>query len=174
MMHQANRMLTRTLLTLLVTGACAGCGADSEPNQSHWEVTRTSLSPLMGLDANPTGIAVDSESGQRYILDKTMGIFEILPNGEFVSLWTPDAELPALTDLCAVGGGRFVAAADGDGYIIGTTEVLVDTTVYDILDSAGTAPEDYTEGLDAGETLNPQSLYEDQLTRRLARGDGRW
>ena len=52
--------------------------------------------------------------------------------------------------------------------------MLVDTTVYDILDSAGTAPEDYTEGLDEGETLNPQSLYEDQLARRLARGDGRW
>ena len=62
----------------------------------------------------------------------------------------------------------------GDGYIIGTTDVIVETTVYDILDSAGTAPEDYTEGLDAGETLNPQSLYDDQLARRLARGEGRW
>jgi hypothetical protein len=72
------------------------------------------------------------------------------------------------------GSGRLDSYQYGDGYIIGTTEVLVDTTVYDILDSAGTAPEDYTEGLDAGETLNPQSLYEDQLTRRLARGDGRW
>ena len=72
------------------------------------------------------------------------------------------------------GSGRLDSYQFGDGYIIGTTDVLVDTTVYDILDSAGTAPEDYTEGLDAGETLNPQSLYEDQLARRLARGDGRW
>ena len=72
------------------------------------------------------------------------------------------------------GSGRLDSYQFGDGYIVGTTDVRVDTTVYDILDSAGTAPEDYTEGLDEGETLNPQSLYEDQLARRLARGDGRW
>jgi hypothetical protein len=31
----------------------------------------------------------------------------------------------------------------------------------------GTAPADREEGLDEGETLEPASLYEDQLARRL-------
>ncbi len=72
------------------------------------------------------------------------------------------------------GSGKLSSYQFGYGYIIGTTDVKVDTTVIDILDSAGTAPEDYTEGLDEGMALNPQSLYEDQLTRRLDRGEGLW
>ncbi|MDG1478142.1 MAG: glycosyl hydrolase family 28-related protein [Myxococcota bacterium] len=72
------------------------------------------------------------------------------------------------------GSGSLSSYQYGNGYIIGTTDVAVDTTVYDVLDSAGTAPEDYSEGLDEGETLNPQSLYEDQLAKRLARGEGLW
>lgn len=73
-----------------------------------------------------------------------------------------------------LGSGNLDSYQYGDGYVIGTTDVAVDTTVYDVLDSAGTAPEDYTEGIDVGETLNPQSLYEDQLAKRLARGEGLW
>lgn len=34
---------------------------------------------------------------------------------------------------------------------------------------AGTEPEDCTERLGEGATLDPPSLYEDQLARRLAR-----
>lgn len=34
---------------------------------------------------------------------------------------------------------------------------------------AGTLPEDWTEGLDAGESLVPRSLYEDMRRRRLGR-----
>ena len=72
------------------------------------------------------------------------------------------------------GSGKLSSYQFGQGYIIGTTHVRVDTTVLGILDSAGTAPEDYTEGLGDGVTLNPQSLYEDQLIRRLDRGEGLW
>ena len=72
------------------------------------------------------------------------------------------------------GSGWIYSYQFGHGYIVGTVGVLVDTTVWDILDSAGTAPEDYTEGIDEGATLNPQSLYEDQLSRRLDRGEGLW
>jgi hypothetical protein len=72
------------------------------------------------------------------------------------------------------GSGKLSSYQFGQGYIIGTTNVRVDTTVLGILDSAGTAPEDYTEGVGDGATLNPQSLYEDQLIRRLDRGEGLW
>lgn len=72
------------------------------------------------------------------------------------------------------GSGILTSYQYGLGYVIGTQDVSVFTTVYDVLDSAGTAPEDYTEGLDEGAELVPQSLYEDQLVQRLARGEGLW
>ncbi len=72
------------------------------------------------------------------------------------------------------GDGIITSYQYGLGYVIGTQELTVFTTVYDVLDSEGTAPEDYTEGLDEGADLVPASLYEDQLEKRLARGEGLW
>ncbi len=72
------------------------------------------------------------------------------------------------------GDGNIASYQYGDGYVIGTEDLSVYTTVYDVLDSEGTAPEDYTEGLDEGDELNPPSLYEDQLRLRLARGEALW
>ena len=72
------------------------------------------------------------------------------------------------------GGGELTSYQYGLGYVIGTTDITVKTTVWDILDSEGTSPEDYTEGIDEGATLFPASLYEDQLAARLARGEARW
>ena len=57
----------------------------------------------------------------------------------------------------------------GRGYVIGTEGLTVRTEVTDVYDSSGTAPADWVEGLDAGATLEPRSLYEEQLQRRLAR-----
>jgi hypothetical protein len=68
------------------------------------------------------------------------------------------------------GGGYLRSLQYGDGYIIGTDgmDVHVDPAEWDWNDSGeGTAPEDWTEGLDEGTTLEPASLYEDQLRRRL-------
>ena len=67
-------------------------------------------------------------------------------------------------------GGVVNSFQYGFGYVIGTTNVTVSTSLSSILalfDGAGSAPEDYTEGLDQGSTLDPPSLYEDQLRRRL-------
>lgn len=52
------------------------------------------------------------------------------------------------------------------GYVIGTDglEVALD----EVFIAEGTAPKDWAEGLDAGARLEPSSLYEDQLRRRLA------
>lgn len=67
------------------------------------------------------------------------------------------------------GGGQLASLQWGRGYVIGTEGLAVRTTVSGVYDSAGTAPEDWVEGLDAGADLEPRSLYEDQLLRRLAR-----
>jgi hypothetical protein len=70
------------------------------------------------------------------------------------------------------GGGYLRSLQYGDGYVIGTDgmDVHVDPTEWDWNNAGeGTEPEDWTEGLDAGATLEPVSLYEDQLARRLAR-----
>ena len=65
------------------------------------------------------------------------------------------------------GGGVIKSWQFGNGYIIGTEDVTVLTQLFG--DSAEeTAPEDYVEGEDVGAALEPQSLYLDQLSRRLA------
>ncbi len=67
-------------------------------------------------------------------------------------------------------GGALRSMQFGWGYVIGTREVEVVTDLADIFGQAqGTEPEDYREGIDQGEWLRPQSLYEDQLARRLGR-----
>jgi hypothetical protein len=52
------------------------------------------------------------------------------------------------------------------GYIIGTTDMGVSTSLINV-PADGTEPEDYVEGQGSGASLEPSSLYEDQLARRL-------
>lgn len=60
----------------------------------------------------------------------------------------------------------------GNGYVIGTSGIMntVITTPVSNTDPAATlyntSPEDWVEGVGVGATLEPQSLYEDQLARR--------
>ena len=68
------------------------------------------------------------------------------------------------------GGGYLRSLQYGDGYIIGTDgmDIHVDPAEWDWNNSGeGTEPEDWTEGLDAAATLEPASLYDDQLARRM-------
>ncbi len=70
------------------------------------------------------------------------------------------------------GGGYLRSLQVGQGYIIGTTDLDVhtDPTEWDWNDAGeGTEPEDWSEGLDQGATLDPPSLYVDQLLRRTGR-----
>ena len=62
------------------------------------------------------------------------------------------------------GGGLITSMAYGWGYIIGTNDIAVLTTLL-LPQGAGTTPEDWVE-TGAGQ-LDPPSLYEDQLRRRL-------
>lgn len=66
------------------------------------------------------------------------------------------------------GAGSLYSYQYGHGYVIGSTDINVYTEVSDVYESNGTAPEDYVEGIGEGETLIPQSLYEDQLQKRLS------
>jgi len=70
------------------------------------------------------------------------------------------------------GGGYLRSLQYGDGYVIGTDsmELHTDPTEPDWNNSGqGTAPEDWVEGEDEAVTLEPQSLYEDQLVLRMGR-----
>ncbi|MBQ6568766.1 MAG: discoidin domain-containing protein, partial [Clostridia bacterium] len=63
----------------------------------------------------------------------------------------------------------------GYGYIIGTQGAATavkttPTTMSSTYGTVNTAPEDYKEGIGTGATLEPQSLYYDQLERRLNGG----
>jgi hypothetical protein len=65
------------------------------------------------------------------------------------------------------GEGFLASLQFGNGYVIGTSGVELSVTVENAFESHGTAPEDYTEGIDRGEYLVPQSLFEAQLELRL-------
>lgn len=71
------------------------------------------------------------------------------------------------------GEGELASLQFGRGYVIGTQGVTVRTEVLDVWDSLGTQPEDFVEGVGEAETLQPPSLYEDQLERRLGRAGAR-
>jgi hypothetical protein len=64
------------------------------------------------------------------------------------------------------GKGIIRSWQDGNGYIIGTQGVKVDTSLKSRY-GQHTAPEDTREGIGKGAGLRPVSLYEDQRQRRL-------
>lgn len=70
------------------------------------------------------------------------------------------------------GPGPLTSHQYGRGYVIGTETTEVATEVLDIYESLGTAPEDHREGVGEGALLEPRSLYEDQLRRRLGGAGG--
>lgn len=71
------------------------------------------------------------------------------------------------------GSGSLWSMQFGRGYVIGTGAALTVHTALDTFDltggAVGTAPEDHREGIGQTATLEPQSLYLDQLERRLQR-----
>jgi hypothetical protein len=62
------------------------------------------------------------------------------------------------------GDGLLRSMQFGHGYVIGTQGLTV--ALDEVFIANGTRPLDFVEGLDAGATLEPRSLYEDQLRRR--------
>lgn len=70
------------------------------------------------------------------------------------------------------GAGTLRSMQYAMGYVIGTgpsLTVITDPATPDLLlGGVGTEPEDWAEGVGQASTLEPRSLYEDQLARRLA------
>jgi hypothetical protein len=67
------------------------------------------------------------------------------------------------------GTGKVTSKQFGWGYVVGTRKgVTIDTRV-DSPTGTATAPEDFVEGRDMGDTLFPPSLYEHQRSVRLAK-----
>ena len=89
-------------------------GCSSEQSVESVAVVSVDIQTLSNL----SGVTVDTVSQQRFILDGQNGIFELLPDGSTNQLWSRPESLPQLTDICVIGGGRFIVAADGDGYIV--------------------------------------------------------
>ena len=78
------------------------------------------------------------------------------------------------TNGIAYKGNNFIVDSRqyGHGYVIGTkgaaTGVRTTSTVFNTAyGTVDTAPEDFTEGIGNGSSLVPQSLYYDQLSKRL-------
>lgn len=69
----------------------------------------------------------------------------------------------------ASGSGTIRSFQFGWGYVIGTNGLTIRRLVSEgqLFDSVDTEPEDWLEGEDLGGLLEPPSLYEDQLARRL-------
>lgn len=65
------------------------------------------------------------------------------------------------------GSGTLRSRQFGHGYIIGAEPSLTIETSTNTPDAAGSAPEDWVEGPGEIGELDPPSLYEDQLARRL-------
>jgi hypothetical protein len=72
------------------------------------------------------------------------------------------------------GSGFLQSFQAGLGFVIGTDGVEVQTEISDLPDRRLTAPADWAEGIGAAATLDPPSLYEDQLRRRMERGEALW
>ncbi len=71
------------------------------------------------------------------------------------------------------GDGEIKSFQYGHGYVIGTGPDIAVRVGLDeggiFAEASGTAPEDWIEGLGEGARLDPPSLFEDQLARRLSR-----
>lgn len=64
------------------------------------------------------------------------------------------------------GSGVIRSMQFGHGFVIGTDGLAVETRDLFLLGHTGTEPFDWVEGVDAGSTLTPRSLFDDQRARR--------
>ncbi len=106
----------------LMIAACSVTPVNPLPEPSDIIDLRATLGVA---DADVVGVSVDPLSGQRYLLDRFAGIFELDEGGSATLVLaidefpTPDVLPQSLwTDFVAMGEGRFALTALSDGYLL--------------------------------------------------------
>ena len=95
-----------------------------EAQQPELRAEVINLATALGVpDPDPVGVAVDPDTGDRYVLDAANGLFRLVDGGaqrvaRLDELVDPSAPLAsALTDLAACGEGRLLLTARNDGFL---------------------------------------------------------
>jgi len=106
----------------LVFAACSVAPVNPLPEPSDIIDLRATLAVV---DADVVGVSIDPLNGQRYLLDRFAGIFELDEDGSATLLRaidefpTPDVLPQSLwTDFVAMGEGRFALTALSDGFLL--------------------------------------------------------
>ena len=116
-------MNNQRLLTVALSLLAVSC---SDPSVSLEPAASTDLAVAMGVaDANPVGITVTPDTGERYVLDAWHGLYRLDADGTAEQIMSieefPVADVwpqSAWTDIAALGDGRFAITAVSDGYLL--------------------------------------------------------
>ncbi|MBJ93914.1 MAG: hypothetical protein CMP23_05490 [Rickettsiales bacterium] len=117
--------LSRLLLLVPTTLMLAACSVEPPPPLPE-PSAELDLSASLGLvDPDVVGVSIDPITGQRYLLDRFAGIFELADDGSARLLRATDQfPVPEVlpqslwTDFVAMGEGRFALTALSDGYLL--------------------------------------------------------
>ena len=123
---RARRLLSMLWVAATALLALGACGApEPPPADTPAGVFKYAidLAPMLPPSADVVGIAVTPE-GQRYLLDRNSGLYEIAAAGARRVFSTSDAAyahlsgIGELTDVVALGSERFAMTAVNDGYVL--------------------------------------------------------
>lgn len=118
--HRCLSMIWPATAALLAIGACG----TPEPPPADTFKSAVDLAPMLPPSADVVGVAVAPE-GQRYVLDRNSGLYEIGAAGARQVFSTSDttyaislSAIGELTDVVALGSERFAITAVNDGYML--------------------------------------------------------
>jgi hypothetical protein len=113
-------MRNAAILCSLLVSAC------SEPLPEGEPIELFDLGAAVGAaDLDLAGVAVEAESGRRFVLDADLGIYELAADGSVTAV-VPMAAMPdpgvairlPFTDIAALGDSELALTAIGDGFIL--------------------------------------------------------
>jgi hypothetical protein len=108
-------------------------GLDGTPpaGAPHWPVkarAQLDLRAALGVpDAMLTGVAIDPQTGERYVTEATRGLYRLGSDGKAQLVWDASRGVtPPVTDVVAVAHGLFAVATPNDGYFIDVASGTID------------------------------------------------
>ncbi|MEQ9502214.1 MAG: hypothetical protein RIT81_35415 [Deltaproteobacteria bacterium] len=120
-----NRFGLLLVPSLLV--ACGGTVRDLDPDDDNRVVAKTALrAELGGSDVDVVGVTVDPIDGKRYVFDALAGLYRLDADGAELVFRTSDLiaddawPQSDITDVAALGGGKFALTALNDGFLYDT------------------------------------------------------